>query len=175
MCLDADTGKVIWEHRLSQGGPLGGVEFGPASDGQTYYVGISDIFVPKPAPGLYAFRISDGELLWSAPSGKLACAWKNPYCTGAISQAVSAMPGVVFAGAMNGRFRAYDAKTGRVVWEYDTAAASMTTVSGKTARGGVMDGSGPTIAGGMVYVSSGYQGRSGTPGIVLMAFSVDGK
>ena len=174
--LDPDAqGKVIWEHRLSQGGPLGGVEFGPASDGQTYYVGISDIFVPKPAPGLYAFRISDGELLWSAPSGKLACAWTNRYCTGAISQAVSAMPGVVFAGAMNGRFRAYDAKTGQVVWEYDTAAASMTTVSGKTASGGVMDGSGPTIAGGMVYVSSGYQGRSGTPGIVLMAFSVDGK
>ncbi|HEX2817126.1 MAG TPA: PQQ-binding-like beta-propeller repeat protein [Phenylobacterium sp.] len=174
--LDPDArGKVIWEHRLSQGGALGGVEFGPASDGAAYYVGISDIFVPKPSPGLYAFRIADGELLWSAPSPRLDCAWKTPFCNGAISQAVSAMPGVVFAGAMNGHFRAYDAKTGKVVWDYDTAAAPVPTVSGKDAKGGVMDGAGATIAGGMVYVSSGYQDRSGAPGIVLMAFSVDGK
>ena len=174
--LDPDhQGKVVWERRLSVGGPLGGVEFGPASDGANYYVAVSDIFVAKPAPGLYAFRIADGELLWSAPSDKLSCAWKTPYCNSAISQAVSAMPGVVFAGAMNGHFRAYDTKTGKVVWDHDTAAGAMTTVSGKQAQGGVMDGAGATIAGGIVYVSSGYQGRSGTPGVVLMAFSVDGK
>jgi polyvinyl alcohol dehydrogenase (cytochrome) len=174
--LDPDAkGKVVWEHRLSQGGPLGGVEFGPAADASNYYVGVADIFVPKPAPGLYAFRIADGELLWSTPSPALPCAWKNPYCTGAISQAVTAIPGAVFAGAMNGHFRAYDAATGKVIWDYDTAAAPVTTVSGKPATGGVMDGAGPTVAGGMVYVSSGYQGRSGTPGIVVMAFSVDGR
>ena len=175
--LDPDAkGKVIWEHRLSQGGPLGGVEFGPASDGQTYYVGISDIYVKEPAPGLTAFRIADGQLLWSAPSGKLTCAWKNPYCNGAISQAVSAMPGVVFAGAMNGHFRAYDAETGKVVWDYDTAAAPVPTVSGKPTQGGVMDGAGlqPSLDG-MAFVNSGYQARSNTPGIVLMAFSVDGR
>ncbi len=174
--LDPDAhGKVVWNHRLSVGGPLGGVEFGPAADRENYYVGISDIFVAKPAPGVYAFRIADGELLWSTPSEKLACAWKNPYCTGAISQALTAMPGVVFAGAMNGHFRAYDSVTGKIVWDYDTAATPVPTVSGKVAQGGVLDGAGPTIAGGMVYVSSGYQSRSGTPGIVLMAFSVDGR
>jgi len=75
---------------------------------------------------------------------------------------------------MNGRFRAYDSKTGKVVWDYDTSA-EVTSVAGKPAKGGVMDGAGPTIAGGMVYVNSGYQGRSGTPGVVLMAFSVDGR
>jgi polyvinyl alcohol dehydrogenase (cytochrome) len=173
--LDPDAkGKVIWERRLSPGGPLGGVEFGPAADATTYYVGISDIFMPKPAPGLYAFRIADGELLWSAPGPKIACAWKNPYCSAAVSQAVTAMPGVVFAGAMNGRFRAHDAATGKVLWDFDTTAP-VKTVSGRDAQGGVMDGAGPTIAGGTVYVSSGYQGRSGSPGIVLMAFSVDGR
>jgi polyvinyl alcohol dehydrogenase (cytochrome) len=174
--LDPDhQGKVVWEHRLSVGGPLGGVEFGPASDGQNYYVGVSDIFVAKPMPGVYAFRISDGELIWSAAGETRACAWKNSYCAAAVSQALSAMPGVVFAGAMNGHFRAYDSATGKVIWDYDTAAAPTPTVSGKTAQGGVIDGAGPTIAGGMVYVSSGYQGRSGRPGIVLMAFSVDGR
>ena len=49
---------------------------------------------------------------------------------------------------------------------------------------GVMDGSGATIAGGMVYVHSGYAGRSGATagrglrnadGNVLMAYSVDDK
>jgi len=173
--LDPDArGKVIWEHRLSAGGPLGGVEFGPAADGDNYYVGIADIFSPKAMPGLYAFRIADGEPLWSMLSPSVACPWRNPYCHPAISQAVTAMPGLVFAGAMNGRFRAYDSKTGKVVWDYDTTA-EVTTVSGKTAKGGVMDGAGPTIAGGVVYVSSGYQGRSGTPGNLLMAFSVDGR
>jgi polyvinyl alcohol dehydrogenase (cytochrome) len=57
-------------------------------------------------------------------------------------------------------------------------------LSGKMVFGGVMDGAGPTIAGGMVYVHSGYAGRSGSmagrdmrnaDGNVLMAFSVDGK
>ena len=159
----------------ADGASRGGVEFGPASDGQTYFVGISDIYVAKPAPGVYAFGVADGALKWSAPSEKLTCAWKNPYCTGAVSQALSAMPGVVFAGAMNGHFRAYDSATGKVVWDYDTAAAPVATVTGKTAQGGVMDGAGPTIADGAVYVSSGYQARSGTPGIVLMAFTVDGR
>lgn len=174
--LDPDRkGEVIWTHRLSQGGPLGGVEFGPAADADTFYVGIADIFTPaKPARGLFAFRIADGEQLWSTPSPEVECAWKNPFCAGSLSQAVSAMPGAVFAGAMDGHFRAYDAKTGKIVWDFDTARP-VKSVSGREAKGGVMDGAGPTIAGGMVYVNSGYQGRSGTPGIVLMAFSVDGR
>ena len=174
--LDPDArGRVIWEKRLSAGGPLGGVEFGPAADGQAYYVGISDIFTQgKSAAGLHAYRIADGAPLWSAPGPQVACAWKTRYCSPAVSQAVSAMPGVVFAGAMNGHFRAHDSRTGAVLWDVDTATP-VTTVSGREARGGVIDGAGPTIAGGRVYVSSGYQGRSGYPGIVLMAFSVDGR
>lgn len=48
---------------------------------------------------------------------------------------------------------------------------------------GVMDGAGPTVAGGVVYVHSRYAGRqtanpndlSGRDGNVLIAFSVDGK
>lgn len=174
--LDPDSqGKVVWERRVSSGGPLGGVEFGPASDGDAYYVGISDIFAKTPGPGMYAFRVRDGALLWSAPGPKLPCAWKTVYCSPAISQAVTAMPGAVFAGAMNGRFRAYDAKTGKILWEQDTGVAPVRTVSGKAAIGGVMDGAGPTIAGGTVYVTSGYQGRSGAPGMVLMAFSAGGR
>jgi polyvinyl alcohol dehydrogenase (cytochrome) len=174
--LDPDAkGAVVWQQRLSNGGPLGGVEFSLAADADTVFAPISDIFVRgKPARGLYAFKITDGTPVWSAPSPVVTCAWKYPFCSGALSQAISAMPGVVFAGAMDGRFRAYDAKTGKIVWEYDTGQ-KVKTVSGKEAVGGVMDGAGPTIANGTVYVNSGYQGRSGVPGVVLMAFSADGR
>jgi polyvinyl alcohol dehydrogenase (cytochrome) len=174
--LDPDAeGKLIWQQRLSQGGPLGGVEFGMATDGKTLYAPISDIFVPgKPSRGVFAFNIADGKPKWSAPSPVVTCSWKNVFCSGAVSQAISAMPGAVFAGSMDGRFRALDPATGKILWDFDTTAKVM-SVTGKEAMGGVMDGAGPTIAGGVVYVSSGYQGRSGQPGIVLMAFSVDGK
>ena len=176
--LDPDQdGKVIWSRRLSPGGPLGGVEFGLAADGKTLYVPLSDIYVPpaQADPGMTALRIEDGAILWRARTPKEPCAWKNAYCFPGVSQAIAAMPGAVFGGSMDGRFRAFDAASGRTIWEYDTASAPVTTVGGGQAQGGVLDGAGPTIAGGMVYVNSGYWGRSGWPGTVLMAFSVDGR
>ena len=174
--LDPDAnGKVLWERRLSAGGALGGVEFGFAVDNKNIYVGISDIFSADKGAGVYAFETADGSPVWSAPGPQLPCGWSNTFCSPAVSQALTAMPGVVFAGAMNGHFRAHDAQTGRVIWDFDTAAAPVQTITGRTAQGGVMDGAGPTIADGMVYVSSGYQSRSGRPGIVLMAFSPNGR
>lgn len=176
--LDPDQkGKIIWKHRLSVGGPLGGVEFGPAADRENIYVGIADIFMRDAArPGMTAIRISDGKILWNTPSPrKDTCLWgKNIYCDPSISQAVSAMPGVVFAGAMDGRFRAYSTTDGKVIWEFDTAS-SYETLSGRTVDGGALDAAGPTIAGGMVYLHTGYAGRSNNAGNVLVAFSVDGK
>jgi polyvinyl alcohol dehydrogenase (cytochrome) len=71
-----------------------------------------------------------------------------------------------------------------VVWEVDTGSAPIPVLGQRTAYGGVFDGAGPTVAGGMVYVHSGYAGRqgasggrdiTGTDGNVLMAFSVDGR
>jgi len=49
------------------------------------------------------------------------------------------------------------------------------TVNGVEAHGGSMDGPGPVIAGGMLFVNSGYAAGGGVPGNVLLAFSVDGK
>lgn len=182
----ARKGKLVWRQRIGPGSALGGVEFGMASDGRRLFVGISDIIARKAGePGVYALRIRDGARLWSAPSpAKPTCRWKNRWCHGAVSQAVSAMPGLVFAGAYDGVFRAYDADTGKVVWSYDTGSNPIDVLGGRQALGGVMDGGGPTIAGGMVYVHSGYAGRSGSSdgrdltggeGNVLLAFSIDGK
>ena len=92
-----------------------------------------------------------------------------------MSQAVSVIPGVVFAGSMDGHFRAYDSATGKILFDDDTAV-SHRTVDGSDVMGGGLDGAGPTIAGGMVYVTSGYQGRSSaSTGGVLLAYSIDGR
>ncbi len=91
------------------------------------------------------------------------------------------MPGVVFDGTTDGWFRAYDAKTGNVVWKFNTTGQTYDTVNGvKGQPGGGIDGNGPTIADGMVFVQSGFQGAAGyggtgTASMVLLAFSVDGK
>jgi polyvinyl alcohol dehydrogenase (cytochrome) len=75
---------------------------------------------------------------------------------------------------VDGRLRAYSTADGKVIWEFDTAR-EFPTVNGITAKGGSMDGPGPTIAGGMLFVSSGYGNWGGLPGNVLLAFSIDGK
>ena len=181
----AANGKIVWQTRLSPGSPLGGVEFGMATDGTTLYAGVSDVIAgPNGKPGLYALRVSDGERLWSAPgSTTVKCRWGPRWCMGAVSQAVTLIPGVVFAGAYDGHFRAYRAGDGKVIWDVDAGAEPIPVLGGRMAYGGVFDGAGPTVAGGMVYVHSGYAGRSaagngrdltGTDGNVLMAFSVDG-
>jgi polyvinyl alcohol dehydrogenase (cytochrome) len=169
-----DGGKVVWVRRLSPGGPLGGVEFGPAVAESKIFVGISDIFVQQGAkPGLTALRIDDGEAIWQKESPALHCQWPPPYCSPAISQAVSAIPGVVFAGSMNGHLRAYAASDGEVIWDYDTSQVQQ-LVKGNASTGGVLDGGGPVIAGGMVYVVSGYAARQGSGSSLLIAFSVNG-
>ena len=176
--LDPDhDGKIIWSRRLSPGGPLGGVEFGLAADMDTLYVPISDIYVPRnqAQPGIMALRISDGAVLWKTLTQTSSCAWQNVYCYPGVSQAISSVTGAVFAGSMDGHFRGLDAASGRTIWDYDTASTPVTTVGGQEAQGGVLDGAGPTIAGGMVYLNSGYWARSGRPGTVLMAFSIDGR
>jgi polyvinyl alcohol dehydrogenase (cytochrome) len=70
--------------------------------------------------------------------------------------------------------RAYSTTDGRIVWDVDTIR-EYETVNGAAGRGGSLDGPGPAIGGGMVYVNSGYPTAGGMPGHVLIAFSVDGR
>jgi polyvinyl alcohol dehydrogenase (cytochrome) len=44
-------------------------------------------------------------------------------------------------------------------------------VNGVVAKGGSIDGAGPVVAGGMVFVNSGYPRNGGMPGNVLLAFA----
>ena len=40
-------------------------------------------------------------------------------------------------------------------------------------KGGSIDGAGPVVAGGMVFVNSGYPRNGGMPGNVLLAFGFE--
>ncbi|MCX7267811.1 MAG: dehydrogenase, partial [Sphingomonadales bacterium] len=95
-------------------------------------------------------------------------------CDPGISSAVTALTGFVFAGHLDGRFRAYDSRTGKPIWTVDTTLP-VKTISGSTARGGGMSGPGAAVANGHVVVNSGYGLYNHMPGNLLMIFTPGGK
>ena len=189
--LDPDhKGAILWQTRVGLGGTLGGVEWGMASDGPQVYAATSDlvrtqstgadplnlnpqIVDPKIGGGLTALRITTGEKVWFAPP--IPCGpTAKPGCSPAQPQAVTAIPGVVFSGSIDGHLRAYSAEDGRVLWDFDTVREYQ-TVNGVRATGGSLNGPGAVVVGGMLYVNSGYARQGTIPGNVLLAFSVDGR
>ena len=182
--LDPDKGgEVLWQTRVGRGGTMGGVQWGSAADQQNVYVALSDIgrimltysnttdADPKQGGGIFALRLSDGERVWYQPP---ASCGTRPRCSPAQSAAVSAIPGVAFSGSVDGHMRAYSTADGTILWDVNTIDV-YEGVNGVLGRGGSIDGPGPSIANGVVYVNSGYPTAGGTPGNVLLAFSVDGK
>jgi len=180
--LDPDRGgELLWQARVGRGGSLGGIQWGPAADNENVYAAVSDIarrvgpagleLNPEAGGGISAVRLSNGELMWrAAPPG---CGDRRP-CSPAQSAAVTVIPGVVFSGSSDGHLRGYATENGKIIWDFD-AARDFQSVDGVPARGGSFDGPGPVIAGGMLFVNSGYGAMGGIPGNVLLAFSVDGK
>ena len=63
---------------------------------------------------------------------------------------------------------------GKLLWDFDTTVPRDTVNGVKDAPGGSMDMAGASIAGGMMFIHSGYGGSAGANN-VLLAFSVDGK
>ena len=61
--------------------------------------------------------------------------------------------------------------TATLLWDVDTAKR-YDTVNGVQGMGGSLDGAGPVVAGGMVFVNSGYPRFGGMPGNVLLAFGL---
>ncbi|MGH9593264.1 MAG: PQQ-binding-like beta-propeller repeat protein, partial [Bryobacteraceae bacterium] len=181
--LDPDRkGKILWQARVGKGGTNGGVQWGMASDGQNVYAAVSDLarkappgtvilpgLPPDPTQGggLTALRISSGEKVWFSPPPPCQA---KPVCSPAQPAAVTAIPGVVFSGSVDGHLRAFTAEDGRVVWDFDTVR-DYQTVNGIRGKGGSLDGAGPAIVGGMVFVNSGYARNGGIAGNVLLAFA----
>jgi polyvinyl alcohol dehydrogenase (cytochrome) len=180
------SGEIVWQMRVGKGGTTGGVQWGMASDGQNVYAAVSDIagtrrpaadgfpagrqLDPTKGGGLTALRIADGSKAWSFAPGTCA----TPGCSPAQSGALTAIPGVVFSGSMDGHIRGFSAEDGRILWDFDTVREYQ-TVNGVAARGGALDGPGPVVVKGMLFVNSGYARFGGLPGNVLLAFAPDGQ
>jgi polyvinyl alcohol dehydrogenase (cytochrome) len=173
--LDPDQkGKLLWKVSLGNGSALGGIQWGPAADADKAYVAVSDVIAKPRKPGLNAVRLSDGSVAWHAPAPTAKCSFAAMACSNAQSAAVTAMPGAVFSGTLDGHLRAYSTVDGTVLWDFDTGVP-FETVNGVKAKGGSIDSPGPTVAHGMVFTNSGYGRFLGAPGNVLLAFRVDGK
>ena len=172
--LDPDQkGKILWQMRLGKGGPLGGIMWGSAADQDHVYVANSDVrfggyktLDSSAGGGLFALDLATGKI--SMQVLPVPCGDRSQ-CSPALSAAVTAIPGVVFSGGVSGYLRAYATEDARLLWEVDTAR-EYTPVNGGSVRGGAMDGPGPIIVDGMLYVNSGYAQWGGLPGNVLLAF-----
>jgi polyvinyl alcohol dehydrogenase (cytochrome) len=174
--LDPDRqGAQLWKVKLSKGGMMGGVEWGMAADDRVVYVPISDFPTPPPGPVrpeaglLAALDLQTGAQMWvqkataSCPSGTADC---YPAKVAAITVTADA----VFSGSMDGYLRAYSTKDGRLMLEFNTAA-EFATVNGVKGKGGSISGPGPAVAGGMLFVNSGYGRFGGVGGNVLLALA----
>jgi len=182
--FDPDAkGKILWQTRVGNGGLNGGVQWGMASDEQKVYAAVNDssgvmntagpvggaTFDPAKGGGLTALHLEDGAKAWFAPSHP--CDPPRPGCSPGQSAALTLIPGVVFSASLDGHVRAFSTEDGEMLWDFDTAAQTYSTVNGVPAKGGSIDGAGPVIAGGMMFVNSGYPRNGGMPGNVLLAFA----
>jgi polyvinyl alcohol dehydrogenase (cytochrome) len=188
--LDPDrNGEVLWRTQAGPGTALGGSQWGSASDGKNLYVAISNpgisgeadpkapggyrmVLDPRKGGGLHAIDLKTGKIVWETTPEP--CVSEKKDCSPAQSAAVTAIPGAVFSGAVDGHLRAYSTANGKVLWDVNTAQ-EFDAVNGGKAHGGSMDVGGPAVVGGMVFVNSGYSQWGGAPGNAFLAYSVDGK
>ena len=156
-------GAVVWRTALvNNTHEFGGkIVWGGAADDQSAYFGLGP-------GGIAAVQLRDGERRWFQNFQPAPAMAQHPGHEGALS----AIPGVVFSGGWDGVVRALASSDGHLLWEFNTVR-DFQTVNGVAAKGGSISVSGPTVAGGMLFVGSGYVGvRNGMPGNVLLAFSL---
>jgi polyvinyl alcohol dehydrogenase (cytochrome) len=154
--LDPDNhGAVLWRTPLADK-PRSGMVWGGAADEHTAYYGLS-------GGGVVAVQLATGERTWFVPA-------EGPRVSNAA--AASAIPAAAFIGGSDGKLRALSSTDGHKLWEFDTAR-EFPTVNKVPAKGGSISAAGATIAGGMVFVGSGYGFTQDKIGNVLLAFGVE--
>jgi polyvinyl alcohol dehydrogenase (cytochrome) len=157
--LDPDRkGAVVWKTNLAEreGSRGTNLVWGGSADQRNLYVGLA-------SGAITAVQFATGEKVWTT---RLA----EPGSRESNVAASSAMPGAVFIGGTDGKLHALASDDGKELWSFNTAQ-EFTTVNRVPAHGGSIGSIGPTIAGGMVFIGSGYSVASGTPGNVLLAFA----
>lgn len=162
VALDPDAeGKLLWRTQLweTQAPAASGlVVWGGAADGQRVYYPLQ-----QAGGGLKALQLETGKVDWNAEVKADRRGQAGP---------ATAIPGVVFTGGWDGILRAVDA-SGNVIWSFD-ANRDFETINGVVANGGSFGPAGPVVAGGMLYITSGYTGiQGGSQGNVVLAFAVE--
>jgi len=179
--LSADGGTPLWIAKVGRGSIQGGVHFGMATDGATIYVPINDMNNTRngekldPAlarPGMSAVDAATGKILWSKVQPNV-CGDKRPFCDPGISAAVTAIPGAVIAGHLDGHVRAYAKDDGRILWQVDTTKP-VRGVNGVIGKGGGMSGPGAAVGQGHVAINSGYGLYFHEPGNLLLVYGPKG-
>lgn len=139
-------GEILWQARLvaEHGEPR--IDGGAASDHRSLYV-------PAAGIGLSALDILSGHLRWNSPVPR------SP------AHAITAIPGALFSGSLDGHLRGFSSIDGHILWDVDTARQYQ-AVNEAEATGGTPGRGGVVIVKGMLYVNSGN---------ALLAYSIDGK
>jgi polyvinyl alcohol dehydrogenase (cytochrome) len=156
-------GAVVWRTALvNNTKEFGGkIVWGGAADDRSAYFGLD-------TGGVAAVDIRTGERKWLTPLAPAEGREKHPSHTGPIA----AIPGIVFSGGFDGVLRALSASDGKVVWQFDTLH-EFQTVNGVAAKGGSIGSAGPVVAGGMLFVPSGFVGVTNSmPGNALLVFAI---
>ncbi len=170
LALDADQkGEVAWrdDHNHANTAPQSASGAAMRNRGPMWGAAMDDHFayVPCSGTGIAAVNLADGKNQWCVPLDT-ATDPKVGY-----SAAVTVIPGVLFAGGTDGSVWALSTEDGHTLWKYKTAI-DFKTVNAVPAHGGSIVSAGATVAGGMLFVGSGYGVVSETPGNVLLAFGV---
>ncbi|HTW24705.1 MAG TPA: PQQ-binding-like beta-propeller repeat protein [Candidatus Baltobacteraceae bacterium] len=165
--LDPDNnGAKLWETAVveipkdqenSFAALLNGIVWGGAADDDNVYYGLQ-------RGGIVALKLATGEVVWQT---RFPSAAPRPPSN---SAAATMMPGVVFVAGSDGSLHAVSTADGHVLWSYDTAHP-YDTVNKVPAHGGAINSIGPSIAGGMLFIGSGYAVVGSNSGNVLIAFS----
>lgn len=179
--LDPDArGAVLWRQQFGEGSPLGGIHWGIASDGERVFAPINRPYGfggkedPSQKPGIHAVKIDNGEVLWTFAAepdcaGDRQSRMRNCGTHIGLSGAPTVIDGAVVEGSLDGFLRAFDAKTGEALFQFDTARP-FDTLNGVPGQGGAIDSASIVAANGYLFVQSGYGMFGQTPGNVLLAF-----
>ena len=82
--INPESGELLWKTRAGDGGLIGGIEWGFATDGSVAYISLSNALEKKPgeAGGLVAIDVLDGKTRWSLPPHEDTCGGRTGCNTG---------------------------------------------------------------------------------------------
>jgi quinohemoprotein ethanol dehydrogenase len=88
---------------------------------------------------VYAVDIRTGKELWRADPEVNQQVWQSRICCGVVNRGIALYQGMVIAPAVDGRLRALDAATGKIVWETRVSPETMPytiTMAPRVIKGG---------------------------------------